>query len=255
MSHPPRNRQDILPGINETRPRRDPVVNARVSRRTHNAIAHPRHVALLHDDGGGSLGRDPVQPLIIRLAQRLPPDPPAAVPARLPSKHPRQRLEAVRRAPASVPVAPARAQPGLHPHHVAVLDRRRAQEREARQPRVLDVPRGEEDHGAAPEHDVEPAVARDHGARPEEVPLLDRYPRGEDHGADGHGGAAHEVDEGVDEEGRVVARPPRVAQLQAHAAETTQEAWPRAATVCLRWRRADLDGGAQQAEDYYAHHG
>lgn len=205
MSHPPWHRQDILPGIGETRSRCNPIISNRVHRGAPNTIASPSQVALLHNDRGGSLGRDAIQSLILRLAQRLPTDAPAPVTPRFPPQHPGQRLEAVRRAPAAGPVVAAPAQPGLDPDHVPVLHGRGAQEGEARQPGVLDVARGEEDHGAAPEHDVQPAVARDHGARPQEVALLDADARRQDHGADGHGRAAHEVDQGVDEERWVVA--------------------------------------------------
>lgn len=174
-----------------------------MSRRPPDAIVRPGHGALLHNDRGSGLGSDSIQLLIVALTQRLPTNAPAPVLRRVAPQHPGQRLEAVHGATAAVPVATP-VKPGLDPHHVAVLDRGRAQEGEARQPGVLDVPRREEDHGAAPEDYVQPAVARDHGARPEEVALLDLDPRRQDHGADGHGRAAHEVDEGVDKERRVV---------------------------------------------------
>lgn len=195
--------QDILPGVDKTRSRRDPVIAHGVRRRSHNPIAGAGKVALLHDDRGGSLSRDPIKLPFIRShrLQRLPTNPLAAILLRLPPQHPRQRLEAIRSVPAAVPTIP----PSLDPHHVPVLDGRRPEEPEARQPGLLDVGRREEDHGAAPEHDVQPPVAGDHGARPQEVALLDRDARGQDHGSDGHGRAAHEVDEGVDEERRVVA--------------------------------------------------
>lgn len=204
MSHPPRHRQNILPGVNKTRSRCDPIIGTWVRRRAPNAVAGPRQVAFLYDDRGSSLRRNAIQLLVIRLAKRLPADSSAPVLARFPPQHPRQRLKAIRGGSATGLVATP-VQPGLDPDHVPVLDRRRAQERKARQPGVLDVARGKEDHGAAPEHDVQPTVARDHGARPQEVTLLDRDARRQDHGPDRHWCAADEVHQRIDEECRVVA--------------------------------------------------
>lgn len=194
MSHSPWHSQDILPGVDKTRSRRDPVIAHGVRRRSHNPITGTSKVTLLHNDRSGSLSRDTIKLPFIRShrLQRLPANALAAILLRLPPQHPRQRLQAIRSvAPAAV--VPAAITPGFDPHHVPVLDGRRAQEPEARQPGLLDVGGGEEDHGAAPEHDVQPPVAGDHGARPQEVALLDRDARGQDHGADGHGRAAYEV--------------------------------------------------------------